>query len=49
MCGIAGLYNLADQPIAAERVEGMCDLIRHRGLMIAACGHRDRLVSVIGG
>ncbi len=31
MCGIAGLYNLADQPIAAERVEAMCDLIRHRG------------------
>jgi len=31
MCGIAGIYNLADKPVPAEQVRGMCDLIRHRG------------------
>src|SRR6266571_8890849 len=31
MCGIAGLYNLAGEPISSTRIEGMCDLIRHRG------------------
>lgn len=31
MCGIAGLYNLAGEAIAAGRVTAMCDLIRHRG------------------
>jgi asparagine synthase (glutamine-hydrolysing) len=31
MCGIAGLYNLNDEPVTRERVLKMCDLIRHRG------------------
>jgi asparagine synthase (glutamine-hydrolysing) len=31
MCGIAGLYNLAGEPVSAERVLRMCDLIKHRG------------------
>lgn len=31
MCGIAGLHNLNDEPVAIERVRAMCDLIRHRG------------------
>ena len=31
MCGVAGLYNLAGEPVSATQVQGMCDLIRHRG------------------
>lgn len=31
MCGIAGLYNLEGEPVAADSVRRMCDLIRHRG------------------
>src|SRR5262245_54437670 len=31
MCGIAGLYNLDDEPVGVDRVSRMCDLIRHRG------------------
>jgi asparagine synthase (glutamine-hydrolysing) len=31
MCGIAGLYNLVGAPIQAADIEGMCDLMRHRG------------------
>lgn len=31
MCGIAGLYNLEGEPVAADSVRRMCDLISHRG------------------
>src|SRR6185295_16423886 len=31
MCGIAGLYNLEGAPVSADHIQGMCDLIRHRG------------------
>ncbi|HYV03971.1 MAG TPA: asparagine synthetase B, partial [Blastocatellia bacterium] len=31
MCGIAGLYNMTGEPVTADRVLAMCDLIRHRG------------------
>ncbi len=31
MCGIAGLFNLANEPVEVGLVQGMCDLIRHRG------------------
>ncbi len=31
MCGIAGLHNLANEPISTEQVRAMCNLIRHRG------------------
>ncbi|MEW6207225.1 MAG: asparagine synthase (glutamine-hydrolyzing) [Acidobacteriota bacterium] len=31
MCGIAGLYNLAGEPVRADEVRRMCDLIAHRG------------------
>lgn len=31
MCGIAGLYDLAGEPVSAERIQRMCELIEHRG------------------
>jgi asparagine synthase (glutamine-hydrolysing) len=31
MCGIAGLYNLAGEPVSAEHVQRMCALLKHRG------------------
>jgi asparagine synthase (glutamine-hydrolysing) len=31
MCGIAGLLNLAGEPVSAAYVRGMCELIEHRG------------------
>jgi asparagine synthase (glutamine-hydrolysing) len=31
MCGIAGLLNVAGEPVQVRRVEAMCDLIEHRG------------------
>ena len=31
MCGIAGLRNLTEEPVSAEQVRHMCDLLQHRG------------------
>lgn len=31
MCGIAGLFNLKDEPVSAGQVEHMADLLQHRG------------------
>ena len=31
MCGIAGLYEMGGEPAAVDRVEAMCELLRHRG------------------
>ena len=31
MCGICGILNLDDQPVAAEVLHAMTDLLRHRG------------------
>lgn len=31
MCGIAGLFNLAGEPVSAAHVQRMCELIEHRG------------------
>ena len=31
MCGIAGLFSLAGEPVSAARIQRMCDLIEHRG------------------
>lgn len=31
MCGIAGIYNLSDEPVEPELVRRMSDLIKHRG------------------
>ena len=31
MCGIAGKYNLTDEPVSAELIERMCQAMIHRG------------------
>lgn len=31
MCGIAGIYNLNNEPVAQDTLKRMCDIIRHRG------------------
>jgi asparagine synthase (glutamine-hydrolysing) len=31
MCGIAGLFNLGEEPVSAEHLERMSDLLQHRG------------------
>jgi len=31
MCGIAGLFSLAGEPVSAARIQRMCELIEHRG------------------
>ncbi|MFH1562469.1 MAG: asparagine synthase (glutamine-hydrolyzing) [Nitrospirota bacterium] len=31
MCGIAGIYNLNNEPVSQDTLKRMCDVIRHRG------------------
>ncbi|MEW6096096.1 MAG: asparagine synthase (glutamine-hydrolyzing) [bacterium] len=31
MCGIAGIYNLNNEPVSQDTLKRMCDIIRHRG------------------
>lgn len=54
MCGIAGLFHWNGNPVVLDQIEGMCELIQHRGPDDQGCwvngpiGLGHRRLSIIG-